>query len=63
MYADGKRLVDIVDHLNAQSIPTKHGKTWTPQQVKRLLVGYQQTYKKAQTKVAAATRTFIEAIA
>jgi len=61
-YQDGKRLVDIVEQLNDQGTPTKHGKEWTPQQVKNMIEGYQGKFKK-QTRVAAAARQFIEAIA
>jgi site-specific DNA recombinase len=63
MYRDGKRLVDLVDYLNSQGTPTKYGKEWTPQQVKRLIIGYEDTFRKGQTKLKTATRAFIEAIA
>ena len=61
-YQDGKRLVDIVEKLNSQGTVTKHGKAWTPQQVKNLIDDYRGKFKK-QTSVATATRQFIEAIA
>ncbi len=63
MYQDGRRLVDMVAHLNEQGKPTREGRPWTPQQIKRLIDGYQDTFKKSQTKVSLATRAFIEAIA
>jgi len=63
LYQGGRRLVDIVAHLNNQGIVTRDGKAWTPQQVKRLISGYRGSFKKSQTKIATATRTFIEAIA
>jgi site-specific DNA recombinase len=63
LYQAGARLVDIVTRLNEQGTRTKHGKVWTPQQVKNLIEGYQGKFKKSQTKVSAATRQFIEAIA
>ncbi len=63
LYQSETRLVDIVAHLNEQNIPTKQGKTWTPQQVKRLVSDYEGTFKKGHTKLTAATRAFIEAIA
>jgi site-specific DNA recombinase len=63
LYQDGTRLVDIVAHLNKQNIPTKQGGTWSPQQVKRLIASYENTFKKGQTKLISATRALIEAIA
>jgi site-specific DNA recombinase len=62
MYQEGKRLVDI-GYLNSQGIPTKQGKEWTPQTAKRLIDGYENVFKKGQTKLTTATRAFIEAIA
>lgn len=63
LYRASARLVDITNHLNEQGTMTREGKPWSPQQVKRLIQGYQNRFKKAQTKVATATRHFIEAIA
>lgn len=63
MYQSRKRLVDIVDHLNGQRILTRDGRQWIPTQVKRLINGYENTFKKSQTKLSTATRQFIEAIA
>jgi len=63
LYQAGKRLVDIVAHLNEGGTPTRNGKNWTPQQVKQIVEGYQNTYKKSQSKLSTATRAFIEAIA
>ncbi len=63
MYQAGKRLVDIVDYLNGQGILTRDGRQWIPTQVKRLINGYENTFKKSQTKLSTATRQFIEAIA
>jgi len=63
MYQSGSRLVDIVNHLNEQGIMTRKGKPWAPMQVKLMITDYQNTYKKAQNKIASATRAFIEAIA
>jgi len=63
MYQDRKRLVEIVDHLNEQGITTREGKPWLPTQIKRLISGYENSFKKSQTKLSTATRQFIEAIA
>ncbi len=63
MYQSGNRLVDIVSSLNAQGITTREGNPWRSEQVKRLIDSYSGKFKKAQTKVGTAVRTFIEAIA
>ncbi len=63
MHSQGGRLVDITAHLNAQGRRTRGKKAWTPQQVKRLLNEYQDTFRKGQTRIGQATRRFIEAIA
>jgi site-specific DNA recombinase len=63
MYQDGSRLVEIVAHLNSEGILTREHKPWTPQQVKRLISGYEGCFKKRRTRISAATRHFIEAIA
>lgn len=63
MYREGRRLVDIVSHLNDQGITTREGRPWIPTQVKRLISGYENAFKKSQTKLSTATRAFIEAIA
>jgi site-specific DNA recombinase len=62
-YQAGMRLVDIVDYLNSQCIVTREGRPWIATQVKRLISGYQGTFKKSQTRLSTATRQFIEAIA
>lgn len=63
MYQAGMRLADIVRTLDSDHVTTRDGKPWTPQQVKRLIGSYQNRFKKSQTKLTAATRQFIEAIA
>jgi site-specific DNA recombinase len=63
LYLDGKRLVEIVAHLNSDGILTREQKPWTPQQVKRLISRYESCFKKTKTRISAATRQFIEAIA
>ncbi len=63
LYQSGSRLVEIVNHFNGKGIGTRDGKPWTSQQIKRLIQGYRNTFKKSQTKVAAAARAFIEAVA
>jgi len=63
MYQSGKRLVEIVDYLNSQGTITREGRPWIATQVKRLINGYENSFKKSHTKLSAATRQFIEAIA
>jgi hypothetical protein len=52
-----------VFHLNNQGHVAREDKPWTATQVKRLIVDYENSFKKVQTKLSAATRQFIEAIA
>ncbi|AFM24989.1 recombinase family protein [Desulfomonile tiedjei] len=63
MYQTGKRLSQIVCSLNSNGITTREGKGWTPQQVKRLIPGYENCFKKSKTRISVAARAFIEAIA
>jgi site-specific DNA recombinase len=63
MYNAGARLVDIVHELNRAGRTTRNGKEWSPQQVKRLLHGYENTFKKTTTRIGSAARAFIECVA
>jgi site-specific DNA recombinase len=63
MYEAGEKLAGIVKTLNNRGITTRDNKPWTPQQVKRLIVGYQECFKKTKTRISLATRHFVEAIA
>src|SRR5271157_3938516 len=49
IYQTGARLVDIVDHLNSAGTMTREGRPWIPTQAKRLINGYENTFKKSQT--------------
>lgn len=62
LYGKGLRLVDICKELTAKGIATRNGKPFTPQQVKRIIEGYQETYQKNNTKLGVEIRSFIEAI-
>jgi site-specific DNA recombinase len=63
LHSDGARLVDIMSALNSRGTMTRSGKPWTPQQVKRILAGYTDTFRKTTSPVADAARRFIEAVA
>jgi len=63
LYQNGARLVDITGHLNRKGHTTRTGKSWSPMQVKRLLNGYEDTFRKGTSRIAEASRKFIEAIA
>jgi len=63
LYREGRRLGEIVAHLNGRGTATRSGKPWAPMQVKRIIGAYQETFKKGTTRIGQATRQFIEAIA
>lgn len=63
LYESGSRLQDITNHLNGHGHLTRSGNRWTPQQVKRLLTTYRETFKKGTSRLVEASRKFIEAIA
>jgi site-specific DNA recombinase len=63
LYSQSMRLVDICKELKARDIRTRNGKDFTPQQIKRIIAGYEQTFQKSNTKLGVQIRTFIEAIA
>lgn len=63
LYQAGNRLVDITTGLNEAGKLTRNGKPWTAMQVKRLISGYENRFKKSQTRIGDAARKFIEAIA
>jgi len=62
LYRQGHRLVDITAVIN-ETHTTRNSKPWRPQQVKRLITGYEDTYRKESTRIGLAARRFIEVIA
>ncbi len=62
-YQLGERLSEITAYLNQTGTLTRARNPWKPQQVKRLITDYQASWKKANTRISAATRNFIGAIA
>ncbi|MBA4416492.1 MAG: hypothetical protein C0392_01070 [Syntrophus sp. (in: bacteria)] len=63
MYSQGMRLSDICRELVNRSVKTRAAKSFTPQQVKRIIDGYQETFQKSNSKLGVEIRSFIEAIA
>jgi len=63
LHAQGFKLADIARSLNGEGHVTRAGKAWTTTQVRRLIDGYEKRFKWQTTRVGAATRQFIEAIA
>lgn len=62
-YQSGATLAEIQRRLKSRRITTREGKPWVPQQVKRLIQGYEQTYKKGNREMETATKAFIQALA
>ena len=62
-YQGGATLAEIQRRLRSRKITTREGKRWEPQQVKRLINGYEQTYRRANREMETATKAFIQAIA
>jgi site-specific DNA recombinase len=64
LYLKGKGLSYIVKELSEKGIKTRAGKTFTAQQVKRILPGYVNAYAtKTQSKLSQEIRNFVTAIA
>lgn len=63
MYQHDFKLVDICKRLKERDIRTRTGKPFTPEQVKRVITGYRDTFKKTNTKLGENIRAFVEAIA
>jgi site-specific DNA recombinase len=63
LYGESMRLVDICNELKARNILTRSGRDFIPQQVKRIIAGYEQTFAKGGTRLGTNIRCFIEAIA
>jgi site-specific DNA recombinase len=63
LYGQQLRLADICRTLSEKNVKTRNGKAFTPQQVKRVIAGYEETFQKVNTKLGTEIRSFIEAIA
>jgi DNA invertase Pin-like site-specific DNA recombinase len=61
MYQAGRSLTEIADWLQGMGYPTRNGKPWRAEQVKRVIEGYEGRYRKAKgSDTSAAIRQFIE---
>jgi len=63
LYTQGQGLTDICRQLNSQGIKTRVGNDFTPEQVKRTIPGYVNTYAKTQSRLSQEIRNFVTAIA
>lgn len=63
LHLKGHTLAAIERNFKETGIKTRARKSWTPQQIKRLIQNYSPTRQTPTTKLATATRQFIEAIA
>jgi site-specific DNA recombinase len=63
LYKHSQRLVDVCKFLDEANIKARNGSSFTPQQVKRLIAGYQNSYTKVHGKLGRHIRRFIEAVA
>lgn len=63
LYKRGQGLAGICRQLSDQGIRTRAGNDFTPEQVKRTIPGYVNTYAKAQSRLSQEIRNFVTAIA
>ena len=63
LYKETPRLVDVCTLLRQANIMARNGRNFTPQQVKRLITGYQNSFAKVHGKLGRHIRRFIEAVA
>jgi len=63
LYKDNPRLVEVCRFLKEANIKARNGRNFTPEQVKRLIHGYQNSYAKTNGKLGRHIRRFIEAVA
>jgi DNA invertase Pin-like site-specific DNA recombinase len=62
-YKQSPRLVDVCKLLKEANIKARNGRNFTPEQVKRLISGYQNSFAKTHGKLGRHIRRFIEAVA
>ena len=59
LYCEGNTLSDICRELTAQDRLTRKGTPFTVMQVKRLITGYQETFKRQSTAMGSTIKDFI----
>lgn len=62
LYKKSCKLIQICNILREHGITTRKGRAFTPQQVKRLIGGYENTYSKTNGHASQVLRQFIKAI-
>ena len=62
-YRRFSRLHDICRVLKEKHITTRNGRPFSPQQVKRIVTGYENCFSKENTRLSQNIRQFISAIA
>jgi site-specific DNA recombinase len=63
LYAQYPKLSEVCRLLKETNIKARNGKDFTPQQVKRFISGYQNSFAKVHGKLTLHIRHFIEAVA
>lgn len=57
------RLTHICKELKRQGMTTRNGKDFTPEQIRRIITGYEGKFTKTNTRLSRNIREFVEAIA
>jgi DNA invertase Pin-like site-specific DNA recombinase len=63
LYQTSYTLTSICRALRERDITTRNGRAFTPQQVKRLIAGYENAFSRSDLKLSRHLRQFITAIA
>lgn len=63
LHGAGATLSEISRALKKQSIMTRAGKEWRPEQIKRLIDGYEDKWKKKASKLGQVIKNFILSVA
>ena len=63
LYQDNNKLIDICRVLKERNLKTRNGKQFAPEQVKRIIADYRNTFHKNNTRLSQNIRQFVTAIA
>lgn len=63
LYGQSMRLTHICKELKHQGMATRKGKDFTPEQIRRIITGYEGKFTKTNTRLSRNIREFVEAIA